>query len=76
MLIQRSKSKVKARVGPLQVDANVIADDTCMAELFNNYFVSVFTAEDRSTVRAIADTEVVNTRFVDVTITEDIVKRN
>ena len=47
----RSKQKVQDKVGPLENDSgNIISDGFQMAEVLNEYFSSVFTTEDISTL--------------------------
>lgn len=70
----RSKSKAQVRVGPLKDSGHVIADSKSMAEIFNDYFASVFTVEDTSSVPVDVETDVSTVMFTDVNITEDIVK--
>ena len=47
----RSKQKVRDKVGPLENNSgNIISDGFQMAELLNEYFSSVFTTEDISSL--------------------------
>ena len=47
----RTKTKSKDRVGPLKDSArNLIEDNNRMCDTLNNFFVSVFTQENKSTV--------------------------
>ena len=47
----RSKQKVQDKVGPLENNrGNIISDGFQMAEVLNEYFSSVFTAEDMSSL--------------------------
>ena len=47
----RSKQKVRDKVGPLENNrGNIISDGIKMAEVLNEYFSSVFTTEDISSL--------------------------
>ena len=47
----RSKQKVRDKVGPLENNrGNIISDGFQMAEVLNEYFSSVFTTEDISSL--------------------------
>ena len=48
---ERSKQKVRDKVGPLEnTRGNIISDGFQMAEVLNEYFSSVFTTEDISSI--------------------------
>jgi ribonuclease P/MRP protein subunit RPP40 len=71
----RSRSKAKPKTGPLLDEhGEDVADTKKMAEIFNDYFTTVFTAEDVSNlpnVGALGTTEMV---LNDITVTEEIVR--
>ena len=46
----RSKQKVRDKVGPLENSRNIISDGFQMAEVLNEYFSSVFTTENISSL--------------------------
>ena len=47
----RSKSKTRAKIGPLAGDSSgTVTDSSDMAESFNSYFSSVFTVEDMADI--------------------------
>ena len=46
----RSKNKCKVQVGPVHINREVLTSERDMVTAFNDYFVSVFTSEDISTI--------------------------
>src|SRR5579872_4976179 len=72
----RSKERNKVKVGPLRdSEGNIITDDQTAANIFNDYFASVFTVEDRDNI-PIAEqvfTGLESDCLSEITINEDIV---
>ena len=71
----RSKCKSNVRSGPLINEAgNIITDLKESANLFNEYFSSVFTTEDLSSVPSHTGESPPTTHLTDLNITEEMVK--
>ena len=72
----RSKERNKVKVGPLRDSAgNIITDDKMTANIFNDYFSSVFTVEDRDNIPVAEQifTGIESESLNEINIDEDII---
>ena len=74
----KTKTKYKTTIGPLKDGNNTISDDKDMANMLNNFFVSVFTTEDVQNVPTLDNlpfTNEVNDLYISKTMINKQIKR-
>ena len=72
----RSKQRSRVRVGPLKDSAgNIVSESRAMADLLNNYFSSVFTVENTSSIpNPISNFDFKNSQiFSEISVDEKVV---
>ena len=70
----RGRSKVRSKTGPIVDDLGHVVDDSAsMANLFNDYFTTVFTTEDTSSMPSATTASALNVELHDVLFTEELV---
>ena len=71
----RSRSRTRRTIGPLVDDKGNLTVTQHMAEKFNNYFASVFTVEDTSSLPSATLADVPATKLLDISVNEAVVRK-
>ena len=71
----KKKTANRVTVGPLKADGSVVTDHQVMSNMLNNYFCSVFTDENIEEIPAAEQQYVGDDPLLDVTITEEKVRK-